>query len=70
MPLAFAKVGQKCIIKNFSCSCDVRMRMINMGFIPGFPVEIMSNINGMLLVRIGASRLMLDYGLANQIHIS
>lgn len=70
MPLALVKTGQKCIVKNFTCSCDVRMRMVNMGLIPGRCIEIMSRINGSLLVRIGQSRMMIDCCLANQIKVS
>jgi len=70
MQLALAEVGRKCIIKSFACSCDVRMRMMTMGFFPGCPVEIMGRMNGTLLVRIGQSRLMLNCCLANQIHVS
>ncbi len=70
MPLACAQIGQKCIIKGFACSCNVRMRMVNMGFIPGCSVEIMNRINGTLLVRVGQSRLMLDCCLATQIQVS
>lgn len=69
MPLALAGIGQKCIIKGFACSCDVRMRMVNMGFIPGCPIEVMSRVNGTLLVRVGESRLMLDSCLATQIQV-
>ena len=70
MPLALVKTGQKCIVKNFTCSCDVRMRMVNMGFIPGCSIEVMNRINGTLLVRVGQSRLMLDCCLATQIQVS
>lgn len=70
MPLSLAQVGQKCIVKGFACSCDARMRMVNMGFIPGCSVEVMSRINGALVVRIGESRLMMDCCLANQIQVN
>jgi len=69
MPLALASIGQKCIIKNFTCSCDTRMRMVNMGIFPGRPVEIMSRLNGALLVRVGESRLMMDCCLATQVQV-
>lgn len=69
MPLALAQIGQKCIIKGFTCSSDARMRMVNMGFFPGCLVEVMSCINGTLLVRVGQSRLMLDCCLATQIQV-
>jgi len=69
MPLALALIGQKCIVKSFACSCDMRMRMVNMGFIPGRAVEVMSRMNGALMVRIGESRLMLDCCLATQIQV-
>ena len=70
MPLALASIGQKCIIKSFACSCDIRMRMVNMGFVPGRVVEVMNRINGTLLVRVGESRLMLNCCLATQIHVN
>ena len=69
MTLALALIGKKCIIKDFACSCTMRMRMVNMGFVPGCAVEVMSRMNGTLLVRIGQSRLMLDGCLATQIQV-
>lgn len=69
MPLALAQIGEKCIIKSFACSSDVRMRMVNMGFFPGCLVEVMNRMNGTLLVRVGQSRLMLDCCLATQIQV-
>ena len=70
MPLAFVGVGQKCIIKGFACSSDVRMRMVNMGFIPGCLIEVINRINGTLLIKVGESRLMLDCCLAHQIQVN
>jgi len=70
MPLTLALIGQKCIIKSVACSCDIRMRMVNMGFVPGRPVEVMNRMNGTLLVRVGQSRLMLDCCLATQIQVN
>ena len=69
MPLALAAIGQKCIVKSFACSCDIRMRMVNRGFIPGCSVEVMNRMNGTLLVRVGESRLILDCCLATQIQV-
>ena len=69
MPLASALIGQSCIIKGFACCCAMRLRMVNMGFIPGRSVQVMNRINGALLVRVGESRLMLDCCLANQIQV-
>ena len=69
MPLALALIGQKCIVKSFACSCDMRMPMVNMGFIPGRSVEIMSRMSGTLLVRVGECRLILDRCLATQIQV-
>jgi len=69
MPLACAQIGQKCTIKGFACSCNVRMRMVNMGFIPGSCIEVMNRINGTLVVRVGQSRLILDCCLATQIQV-
>lgn len=70
MPLVFARIGQKCIIKGFSCSCEMRMRMVNMGLFPGCAVEILHSFNGTLLLKVGNARLMLENCLARQIRIS
>ncbi|SFL79255.1 FeoA family protein [Pelosinus propionicus] len=70
MPLVFARIGQKCIIKDFSCSCEIRMRMVNMGLFPGCPIEILNSINGTLLLKVGSARVMLEKYLAHQIHVS
>lgn len=69
MPLALVEIGQKCIVDSFACSCDMRMRMVNMGLIPGRSVEVMNRMNGTLLVRVGESRLVLDCCLATQIQV-
>ncbi|GMA97922.1 FeoA family protein [Pelosinus sp. IPA-1] len=69
MPLVFARIGQKCIIKDFACSCAMRMRMVNMGLVPGCSVEVMNSVNGTLLVKVGQSRIMLENCLAHQIHV-
>ena len=69
MPLTLVAIRQKRIIKSFACACDMRMRMVNMGFISGRSVEIMSRMSGTLLVRVGESRLMLDCCLATQIQV-
>lgn len=69
MPLVFAGIGQKCIIGDFTCSYEMRMRMVNMGLVPGCSVEIMNRINGTLLVKVGQSRIMLESCLAHQIRI-
>ena len=70
MPLALVNIGQQCILKSFACSCDIRMRMVNMGFVPGCSIAVMSRINGTLLVQVGQSRMMIDCCLANQIQVS
>ena len=69
MPLALVGIGEKCMMKGFSCSHDVCMRMVNMGFIPGCPIEVINRLNGTLLVKVGESRLMLDCCLAHQIEV-
>jgi ferrous iron transport protein A len=70
MPLALVKIGEQCIVKNFTCSCDVRMRMVNMGFIPGRSIVVVNRVNGTVLVQLGQSRLMIDGCLATQIRVS
>lgn len=69
MPLALVGIGKQCIVKSFACSCDVRMRMVNMGLIPGRSIMVMNRINGSLLVQFGQSRLVIDCCLANQIKV-
>lgn len=70
MPLALVTIGTKCVVKSFDCSVAARMRMVNMGFIPGRSIAVMSRINGTLLVQLGQSRIMIDGCLANQIRVS
>lgn len=70
MPLALVEIGKQCIVKGFFCSCDARMRMVNMGFIPGRCIAVMSRMNGTIVVQLGTSRLVIDGCLANQIQVS
>lgn len=70
MPLVLARVGQKCTIKKFACSCDTRMRMVNMGLFPGCSIEILNSINGALLLKVGEARIMLERCLAHKIYVN
>jgi ferrous iron transport protein A len=70
MPLVLARVGQKCTIKKIACSCDERMRMVNMGLFPGCSIEILNSINGALLLKVGGARIMLERCLAHQIFVN
>lgn len=70
MPLALMRIGEQCTVKSLTCPCDVRMRMVNMGIVPGCSIAIMNRMNGNLVVKLGQSRLVIDCCLANQIKVS
>lgn len=70
MPLVFARVGQKCTLEKFACSCNTRMRMVNMGLFPGCSIEVLNSLNGSLVLKVGGARIMLERCLAHQIYVN
>ena len=69
MPLAFADIGVAYTIQRVSGKPETRQHLENLGFIAGSPVEIISMVNGNLIVKIKECRVAISQELAQKIMI-
>ena len=69
MPLTFAKVGETSRIVKITGKDEVRQHLANLGFVSGEQVTVVSEMAGHLILKIKASRIALDKGMASRIMI-
>lgn len=69
MPLAFADIGVAYTIQRVSGKPATRQHLENMGFVAGSAVEIISMVNGNLIVKIKECRVAISQELAQKIMI-
>ena len=67
MPLCFADVGSSQIIKRIGGSPEVKKHLENLGFCVGAEVNIVSSLNGNLIVKVKESRVAVSNELAHKI---
>ncbi|MDR1800591.1 MAG: ferrous iron transport protein A [Lachnospiraceae bacterium] len=69
MPLTFANVGEKNSIKKIGGKEDSRQFLENLGFVPGTPVTVITQIAGNVIVNIKESRVAISREMASKIMI-
>ena len=69
MPLNLAEIGEPQIIKRIGGSPDVKKHLEDMGFVPGAVINVISAINGNLIVSVKDCKVALDKELAMKIMI-
>lgn len=69
MPLTFANVGEKNIIRKVGGSPEIRKHLENLGFVAGGNVSIVSAIGGNLIVNVKESRVAISREMASKIMI-
>lgn len=69
MPLTMLGTGESARVVNISAANSVRLRLADMGLIAGTAVRLISRNSGGVLVGINESRLMIQYGLAQQVQV-
>ena len=69
MPLAVADVGEENIIKKIGGSSDVKKHLENLGFVVGGSVEVVSTVNGNLIVNLNEARVAISREMAQEIMI-
>ncbi len=67
MPLAFIGVGRRCRIKCVTGDDSVRKRLGSLGFAAGAEVEVVSEMDGNLIIGVMGSRVAVDRDLAKRI---
>ncbi len=69
MPLNYANTGESNIIRKVGGSPEVKKHLENLGFIPGESVQVITSLNGNIIVRVKESRIAINEDMARKIMI-
>jgi ferrous iron transport protein A len=64
-----AKAGERHSIKRVGGSADTRQFLENLGFVPGSPITVVTEISGNVIVHIKESRVAISREMASKIMI-
>lgn len=67
MPLALSQTGDTVVIREIKAHDDVRQHLIELGFISGDKVTVVSELAGNLILQVKDSRIALNRGTASHI---
>ncbi len=67
MPLALSQTGDTVVIREIKAHDDVRQHLIELGFITGDKVTVVSELAGNLILQVKDSRIALNRGTASHI---
>ena len=69
MPLVFAEIGDKAIIKKLGGSPEVKQHLENLGFVVGSEVSVINTIDGNIIVKVKEARVAISKEMAQKIMI-
>ncbi len=69
MPLSLANIGENNIIKKIGGSPEVKKHLENLGFVVGGSVQIVSTLNGNVIVNVKEARIAISEEMARKIMI-
>lgn len=69
MPIIFLSVGETKPITRISGPPRLRQRIQNLGFLPGYPITLIGNLDGNLILQVRDSRVALGREFARHIHV-
>lgn len=69
MPLSFANIGEKSIIKKIGGTPEVRKHLEDLGFVVGATVTIITTLGGNVIVNVKESRIAISEEMARKIMI-
>ncbi len=69
IPITFANAGDQTVIKKIGGAPEVKKHLEDMGFVVGGIVEVISRINGNLIVNVKGARIALSSEMARRIMI-
>ena len=69
MPLSMAKEGEPNVIKKVGGKEETRQFLVNLGFVTGGMVTVISQMGGNLIVNIKESRVAIGKDMANKIMV-
>lgn len=67
MPLCFANIGETNIIRKIGGSPEVKKHLENLGFVVGGNVQIVSSLNGNVIVNVKEARVAVSEEMARKI---
>lgn len=67
MPLSFAEIGEKNIIRRIGGKDDARRHLNNLGFVEGSEVEVVTEAAGNLIVNVKEARIAISKEMASRI---
>ena len=70
MPLSMATVGEKARIEEITGKDETRLHLKNLGFVPGAPVTVVSQLGGNIILALMDTRIALNRSMANRILVS
>ncbi len=69
MPIIFLNIGETKTIRRISGPPELRQRMQNLGFVPGYPITLVGGQNGDMILQVRDSRIAVGQEIARHIHI-
>ncbi len=69
MPLTLADIGEEITIKKIGGSSEVRRHLENLGFIVGENVNLITTLNGNVIVRVKETRVAISEEMARKIMV-
>lgn len=69
MPLTFANVGEEHIIKKVTGDSRARSHILDMGFVPGESITVISSLSENFIVKVKESRVAISQDVASKIII-
>ena len=69
MPLNFAEIGVPYSIKKVGGKPEVRQHLEEMGFVTGADVNVISSVNGCVIVKVKETRIAINEQMASKIMI-
>ena len=69
MPLSYAAPGEESVIRRIGGSPEVKKHLENLGFVVGGSVQVITALNGDVIVKVKESRVAIDEEMARKIMI-
>ena len=69
MPLTFAELGERNIVKRVGGNDEIKKHLADLGFVVGSEVSVVSSINGNVIVNVKESRVAISEEMARRIMV-
>ena len=69
MPLTFAELGERNIVKKVGGNDEIRQHLADLGFVVGSEVSVVSTMGGNIIVNVKESRIAISEEMAKRIMV-